>query len=190
MRRPPRAGAGGGGGAGVRAELEVLPADTLYKKLARLDPAYSARIDRHNPRRLVRALEIVAEKGAMPNVVPCARYDACIIGIDIPPALLQERINTRLDKTLARGLVEETETLLAQGIPKSRLNELGLEYKVALAHVHGGCSHEEMRTILKQKIWQYAKRQCTWLAKMKNVQWIAFDDTEKARAIIRDFCGR
>ena len=173
--------------ARVRAEIEALPADTLYKKLTALDPVYAKQIDKHNPRRLVRALEIVAEKGAMPNVVPRARYDACIIGIDIPPALLQERINTRLDKTLARGLVEETETLLAQGIPESRLNEIGLEYKVVLAYLRGTHTYEEMRAILKQKIWQYAKRQRTWLSKMKNVHWISPGEEEKMGAIIQKF---
>ena len=176
--------------ARVRAELESLPAETLYEKLAVLDPVYAKQIDRHNPRRLVRALEIVAKKGSVPAFAATQRYDACIIGIDVPPEVLQARINARLDETLERGLVEETKTLLAQGIPEARLNEIGLEYRVVLAHLRGDCTYEEMRTILRQKIWQYAKRQRTWLKGMKDVQWISVDDTEKARTIVRDFCGR
>lgn len=174
----------------LRANLERFSVEELYEKLLKLDPQYAERIDRHNRRRLERALEIVAEYGTMPALAPRQRYEALILGIDIPREILRERIGTRLDATLERGLVEETKDLLAQGIPESRLNEIGLQYRVVLAHLRGEYDYEEMHTVLKQKIWQYAKRQYTWLKRMKNVQWVSFDETQKAIELARNFCGR
>lgn len=164
----------------LRAHLETLSTEQLYEKLVEIDPKSAERIDKHNARRLVRAIEIVAVRGNMPTVVPEQRYEACIIGIDVPPDILRECINARLDATLARGLVEETKSLLAQGILESRLNEIGLEYRVVLAHLHGEYTYEEMRTVLKQKVWQYAKRQRTWLKKMENVRWVSLNETESS----------
>lgn len=174
----------------LRAELEALSTLDLYKKLEERDPEYAKRIDKHNPRRLERALEIVAEREKMPTVTLRKRYDTCVIGIDVPRDVLRERINMRLDETLARGLIEETKSLLTRGVPELWLNEIGLEYRVALAYLRGKYTYEEMRTILKQKVWQYAKRQRTWLKRMQNVQWIPFGEDEKAYEIVKNFCGR
>lgn len=171
----------------LRAELEMLSPETLHTRLSALDPQFAKRIDKHNPRRLVRALEIVSVKEAVPHATPHQRHDACIVGLDVPRTILQERIAARLDQTLARGLVEETKHLLAQGVSESRLNEIGLEYRIVLAYLRGEHTREAMRTILAQKIWQYAKRQLTWLKRMENIHWIPFDTPEKAYAIVQNF---
>jgi tRNA dimethylallyltransferase len=171
----------------LRAELEKLSAETLYEKLLAADPTYARRIDKRNPRRLVRALEIAAAKGGMPPFAATRRYDACVIGLDVPLGVLRAHIETRLDKTLDAGLVEETKKLLADGVPEERLDEIGLEYRVVLAHLRGAYDYEEMRTLLKQKVWQYAKRQRTWLKKMPGIRWIPFDQPEKAAPVISDF---
>lgn len=171
----------------LRADLEDLSAEELYEKLLTVDPEYAEIIDRHNPRRLVRAIEIAAEKGTMPPVALRQRYNACIIGIDIPREVLDERINKRVDEELARGLVEETKRLIADGLPGKRLEEIGLEYRVVLAHLRGEYEYEEMRILLKQKVRQYAKRQRTWLKKMLNIKWIPFDKTYQAYILVKEF---
>lgn len=171
----------------LRTELEKFSTEVLYKKLVATDPRYAERIDRHNPRRIVRALEIIGARGSMPIVVRRQRYDACIIGVDVHPEILRERIDTRLDKTLKRGLVGETRNLLAQGISEPRLDEIGLQYRVVLAHLRDEYTYEEMRTLLERKVWQYARRQYTWLRKMEGVQWYAPADTIAIEAAVRQF---
>jgi tRNA dimethylallyltransferase len=171
----------------LRAELGTLSTEELHRKLADVDPTFAEQVDAHNPRRLIRALEIVTAKGTVPMFVPQQRYDTRIIGINVPLEILRERINTRLDETLARGLVEETKQLLRDGISKSRFNEIGLEYRVVRAYLDGAYSYEEMRTVLKQKICQYAKRQRTWLKKMKNIHWVSLNGTAQTSAIIQEW---
>lgn len=171
----------------LRAELEALPTEELYNKFALLDPQYAGQIDRHNARRLIRALEIVTTKGSMPTPARRQRYDACIIGIAVPRNVLRARIDTRLDETLARGLIQETKNLLTHGVPESRLNEIGLEYRVVLAHLRGEYSYEEMCAVLKQKVWQYARRQRTWLRSMDGVRWYGPADTRAIETATRQF---
>ncbi|MBI4086537.1 tRNA (adenosine(37)-N6)-dimethylallyltransferase MiaA [Candidatus Kaiserbacteria bacterium] len=171
----------------LRSELETLSVETLYQKLLALDPEYAEHVDRHNSRRLVRAIEIAAAKGRMPVGTVTRRYDACVIGIDMPTTILRERTERRLDATLGAGLVEETKKLLAEGVPEERLEEIGLEYRVVLAYLRGEYAREEMRTVLAQKIWQYAKRQLTWLKKMKGVQWVLSSEPEQAWELVKNF---
>lgn len=182
-----RAVAGVPANVALRANLEHLSIEELYGKLLKIDAHYAGRVDKHNRRRLERALEIATERGSVSTVVPQQRYEACVIGIDVHREILQGRIEMRLDKTLANGLVEETKDLLAQGIPESRLNEIGLQYKIVLAYLRGAYTYEEMRTVLKQKVWQYAKRQRTWLRSMDGIRWYAPTDAMAMETAARQF---
>ncbi len=174
----------------LRAYLESQTTDALCAQLQNHAPHLPTQIDIKNRRRLIRALEILATQENIPAPVTEERYDACIIGLTISPEDLEKRINARLDATLARGLVEETQHLLARGISASRLNEIGLEYRIVVAYLSGTYTYEEMRTLLKQKVRQYAKRQRTWLKKMPDVRWVPYDAPQKAIDIATQFCGR
>jgi tRNA dimethylallyltransferase len=171
----------------LRAKLEALSTPELFSMLQKLDPERAKTIDADNPRRLVRALEIIDTLGSVPERTHENPYDALIIGITHEPEELKKRISKRLGETLDKGLIEETEKILAEGVSKERLEEIGLEYRVALEYLDGILTKEECEKKLIQKVWQYAKRQLTWLKKMNDVHWYTLDEKEKILKDVRGF---
>jgi tRNA dimethylallyltransferase len=161
----------------LRRELERRPLPELVAELERLDPVTAGRIDRRNPRRVVRALEVTrstgmpfsAQRGAGP---PPGRV--LQLGVTWPTETLRARIRTRLRARLeARpGLVDEVQALLAAGVPASRLLELGLEYRFVTRYVQGELGFEPMVAALETAIWRYAKRQRTWFGRDARVRWL------------------
>lgn len=164
----------------LRKRLEAMSVEALAKELKKKDPARAATIDLKNPRRLVRALEIVEALGVVPEAkdVPCP-YDAHLIGMETTPEELKARIEARLYKTLHRGLINEVKALKEKGVSEVRLAEIGLEYRVVLEHLRGEMSQAEMVKRLQEKVWQYAKRQRTWLKKMEGITWYRPGETER-----------
>lgn len=172
----------------LRKELEQKTNTELYKLLEEKDPERAKTIDPHNTRRLIRALEIAEALGTVPQREEAESfYDAYVIGIDIEKEVLKERIGTRLNDTLTKGLIEETQKLLERGLEKERLNEIGLEYRVVLQHIESKIDVEKMQNILEQKLWQYAKRQRTWLSNMKDVHWYTPEQKETLKKDIATF---
>ena len=116
--------------AALREKLEKLSADSLYEKLKKLDQARALTIDRHNKRRLIRALEIIAATGkpVPPPPPKTSPYFYLKIGIKKNEFELSGQIKKRLIKGLRTGLIGEVRGLLKSGVSMRRLDELGLEY--------------------------------------------------------------
>lgn len=179
----------------LRGMLEVLTTPELFSLLEEKDPERARAIDPHNRRRLVRALEIIDALGTVPApLYTSSPYDALIIGIELPAQELKERINKRLHERMAIGMVEEAEQLASRGLPLSRMDELGLEYRYLAKLLKGEMTKEEMVAKLEIEIGRFAKRQRTWLRKMEGVQWYGVEDTERILRDTRTFltaeCGR
>ena len=125
----------------LRAKLEVMSTETLYAELQRVDPKTAARIDRHNPRRLVRALEVFHSTGlpiselqaewsvGQPSRLSTRtgsstatdRRDACPTGfcLNRDRQDLYARIDRRIDEQIATGWVGEVRRLMEQGLEKN-----------------------------------------------------------------------
>ena len=175
----------------LRAALEKKTNAELFALLKEKDPERAQVIDKDNPRRLVRALEIIDALGEVPKVTHSdSPYDACIIGLAHDTETLKERIFTRLDERIDAGLVEETKNVLEKYVSEDRLNEIGLEYRIALEYIKRELSEEVMRKKLREKVWQYAKRQLTWLKKMENVHWHNPKEYGEILSEVRGFLGR
>ena len=170
----------------LRAILEEKTNEELFAILEEKDAARAKTIDRFNKRRLVRALEIL-ESPASLSEITVQPYDALVLNIDIDPETLRKRINTRLKERLDNGMIEESEKLHANGLSYDRMEELGLEYRYISRYLRGMLTREELHTELQNKIWQYARRQMTWLRKMKNVQSMKPRKTEEIRKMIQKF---
>ena len=171
----------------LRTELEQKDTKELFALLEQRDPVRSHSIDHNNRRRLIRALEIVHTLARVPKAARTSVYDALVIGIAIDDEKLRERINTRLKETLKKGLVEETENLLESELTRERLNEIGLEYRVVIRHLGGELTYDEMVTELQNKIWQYAKRQMTWLKKDEKIKWSRRSEMENIENAVEKF---
>ncbi len=163
----------------LRAKLEKLSVTELFEKLQKLDPARAKNIDQKNPRRLIRALEIVLKTGApVPDIILRQAQDKISqnkilkLGIGIKPEKLRERIRARLIKRMRQGMLVEVKKLHQDGLSWRRMEELGLEYRYLSRYLRGLITKEEMLQKLETEIWRYAKRQMTWWKKDKNIVWI------------------
>jgi len=162
----------------LRHELEQLDTSELTDRLRTLDPRRAATIDTHNPRRLIRAIEIATALGKVPEVDAIeSPYNWVILGLDVPPDTLRQRIAVRLNERLAAGMVEEVTNLRDAGVSDERLMSFGLEYRFITLYLRGELTYETLRTSLFHAICQYAKRQRTWLRRDESIIWLPFPVT-------------
>ncbi len=158
----------------LRKRLEKLSTEKLFVKLVKLDGTTAKRIDRHNRRRLIRAIEIIETTGKpIPTLDRTSPYDVLKIGIKISPEELKKNIKKRLEKRLKIGMVKEVRNLKMAGISWKRLDDLGLEYRYISYYLRGILSYEETKDKILRESYQYAKRQMTWFKRDTNIKWIA-----------------
>lgn len=164
--------------AKLRAKLANLTTEQMFEKLQKLDPERAVEIDARNPRRLVRALEIVMSTGKpVPKMKNESPYDVKWIGLNPDPEALQVKIKKRLAARLKQGMLKEVQKLHKSGLSWKRLESFGLEYKYCALHLQGKLTAEEMKDQLLTAIRQYSKRQMTWWNRNKDIQWS--DDPQK-----------
>ena len=157
-----------------RAKLEEKPISELFTMLKKLDPERAKNIDRQNPRRLIRALEIIlSSKKPVPSLKKESNYEILKIGLKINKKKLRENIENRLKKDLRRGIITESARLHKKGLSWKRMEELGLEYRLLAKFLQNFISKKELKEKLKTEIWRYAKRQLTWFKKEKDIFWIS-----------------
>jgi tRNA dimethylallyltransferase len=164
----------------LREELEKKTTEELFAELQTQDPTRASNIDQHNRRRLIRALEIVAAITTVPHTMTEADcpYNVLKIGISVDKDVLRTRLRARAQGALERGLIEETQRLLAEGISKERLSEIGHEYRIVMEYLNGDFDKNVMLQKFEEKNWQYAKRQLMWLKRDTAIRWIAREDEE------------
>lgn len=157
---------------GLRRKLGRKTADELYRLLQKKDPQRARSIDKYNPRRLIRALEIAQVKGAVPQA-PASPLPAniLVIGIAKPKTALQRLIAQRLKKRLKLGLVAEVRRLHRRGLSWPRLESFGLEYRAVARYLQGKITQPELEQSILRESWQYARRQMTWFKRMRSVKW-------------------
>jgi tRNA dimethylallyltransferase len=173
----------------LRAELEKKTTTELFALLAAKDGRRAEIIDSDNPRRLIRALEIIEAIGTVPAVTPVETpYDWLTIGIDVPIDILNERIHTRIIDRLQIGMIEEVATLHQNGLPWERLEAIGLEYRYIAYHLQNKLTRDEMIEQLTNKSRQFAKRQRVWLKRDPDIVWLPFPaDTNTAIRLVEEF---
>lgn len=179
----------------MRAELEVTPLAELLAELEQRDPLTYARIDRQNPRRVIRAVEVIRLTGkpfstqrANWNPEVRSQKSEVIFCFSREPADLRARIETRVDTMFAGGLVEETRRLLARGLAGHRHAMQALGYRQVAAHLAGERGLAETIALVKTKTWQFARRQGTWFRSQLSVERVPLaadaDATSVARGLL------
>lgn len=157
----------------LRAKLEKMPVEKLFEKLKELDLKRAKTIDSKNPRRLIRALEVVLlSKKPMPKLKRELKYDVLFIGIKKDKKELEKKIHKRLIRRLDNGMIEEVKKLRESGVLWKRLDNFGLEYRYISYYLRGLLSYDEMVARLFSAIKKYAKRQMTWFRKNKEIRWV------------------
>lgn len=157
----------------LRKRLARLSTAQLYARLRKLDPVRARAIDRHNPVRLIRALEIVrTTKRPVPRVHREHPYEVLWLGLRPAARELQRNIHVRLLARVRQGMVAEVRRLLARGVPAQRLLDLGLEYRFVTLFLQKKISRAQMLAQLERAIRHYAKRQMTWFKKNPDIVWV------------------
>ena len=114
-------------------------------------------------------------------------YDVLKIGITIDKEVLRTRLHARAQGALERGLIEETKKLLAEGISKERLSEIGHEYRIVMEYLYGTFDENVMLKKFEEKNWQYAKRQLMWLKRDENIQWFKREEEKAILEVVSTF---
>lgn len=164
----------------LRARLEKKSAPQLFVMLQKLDPRRVKNIDRHNPVRLVRAIEIAKALGKVPTAEEqgdasrfTARRRLAVqwIGLNPSDIILRVKIKRRLVQRMKMGMVAEAKKLHKKGLSYKRMYELGLEYRYLALFLQKKISKEEMLVQLENKIWDYAQRQMRWWKRNSEIKW-------------------
>ncbi|QPC46432.1 tRNA (adenosine(37)-N6)-dimethylallyltransferase MiaA [Mangrovibacillus cuniculi] len=161
--------------------------EKLYEELLGIDPSAKDAIHPNNHRRVIRALEIFYQTGKtlseqQQNQVSAPLYHAPIVGLTMDRELLYRRINQRVDIMMAKGLLQEVESLKKAGVDEVQSVQ-AIGYKELYDYLEGKYTLEEAIELIKQQSRRYAKRQLTWFRNKMDVQW--FDLTnEKAHGEI------
>ncbi len=164
--------------AEMKQRLESEGLEALGDELKRLDPEYHAIVDLKNPRRVLHALEICHSTG---RTYTSFRVRACKprpfniikIGLNIPRPRLFERINGRVDKMIAEGLVDEARELYPQrGL--TALNTVG--YNEMFKYFDGEMTFPVAIERMKKNTRVYAKKQLTWYKRDEEMTWFGPDD--------------
>lgn len=152
----------------LRDKLEALSAQELFAQIQEKDPRRAQELDPHNRRRLIRALEIIAEVGHVPERVREARYNVEWVVLLPEREELRKRIEIRLKHTLEKGLIEEVRKVRAY-VGDARLTELGLEYRIVGEYLRGERDEASLLPALTSSLYQYARRQEAWIRKLIKV---------------------
>lgn len=173
----------------LRKQLAKKSATHLFAMLRRLDPKRAKSIDPHNPRRLVRAIEITKTLGKVPPYEnsPRTDIDVLFIGLHLPSVDLRKKIALRLAARMKAGMVREAKRLHANGLTWKRLDELGLEYRYLAKFLKKEMTKDEMTRTLEAEIWKYAKRQMTWFKRNKRIIWFSPKEIERIEKKVKRF---
>jgi tRNA dimethylallyltransferase len=164
----------------IRAELEADLAEqgapALHHRLHRLDPVAARRILPSNGRRLVRALEVIRLTGrpfsaSLPEPGP-ARYGAMIIGLDTDPAILDARVDARVDQMFADGLIAEVQELLPFGLREGRTASRALGYQQVVAALDAGTDPADAAGPTAQATRRFIRRQRSWFRRDGRIKWL------------------
>lgn len=164
----------------LEARLATHGAAALHADLVAIDPELAARIHPHHTSRVMRALEVWQLSGRslrelQQATAPAARLDAIWVGLTCDRAALRERIAQRVAAQLTAGWLDEVRALVARHGPDApALRAIG--YRELAAHLqHGGDVGAVAAQIITATA-QYAKRQMTYLRKIREITW--FDMTQ------------
>jgi tRNA dimethylallyltransferase len=181
--------------AALRAELESRPLAELLAELEKSDPAIFQRIDRQNARRVIRAVEVIRLTGK-PFSAQRASWNGAqageaghYFGLTRPAGELRERIARRVEEMFARGLVAETQSLLARGLEQNPTAMQALGYRQVVEHLRGRRTLPETIELVKIRTWQFAKRQLTWFRRQMRLEWISLEG-KSAEAAAEELAAR
>ncbi len=164
----------------------------LHRRLALIDPEAANRIDPRNLRRTVRALEVILRTGkrfAEQRRQTTSPYSVLMVGLRRPRAELYHRIDERIDQMIAKGLIEEVQSLLDRGYSPDLPAFSAIGYRQIIQYLQGKCSLEEAVADIKRSTRQFVRRQSNWFKDTDpSIHWFDMQDgtLEQVEVLIRN----
>jgi tRNA dimethylallyltransferase len=170
---------------GLRAGLEAASFEALLRELKERDPAAYEKIDKQNPRRIIRAIEVIrltgkkfSEQRAEWKSKVQSPKSKNFFAFSRQSDDLHARINARVDEMFRRGLVTETEQLLKRGLGQNQTAMQAIGYRQVAEHLRGERNLAETIELVKSRTRQFARRQLTWFRRQLDPQWIELKPDE------------
>lgn len=155
--------------------------ETLVEQLRELDPAFYEVVDRKNPARILRALEVCLTAGVPYSSLRTGKraerwFNIIKIGTQMDRAVLYERIDRRVDLMIEAGLEQEARKVY----PLRHLNSLQtVGYREMFDYFDGTITREQAIELIKRNSRRYAKRQITWFGRDEEIEWFLPSEREK-----------
>jgi tRNA dimethylallyltransferase len=175
------------GGAGalrqsLHDEADLLGKEAMLERLRTVDPTLADSLHQNNIVRIIRALEVYHLTGIplsshqKEHGFSTKRYNSLQVGISVDRTLLYKRIDDRVERMMACGLLNEVSELLIAGFNRDLKSMRSIGYKESVAYLRGELSKEECTRLIQQNSRRYAKRQCTWFKADQNTLWFEYPD--------------
>lgn len=160
---------------------EVYGNEYIHDRLRVVDPETAKKLSINDTKRIVRALEVYQLTGS-----PMSEYNKnfreendnfnlAFMGLTMDRQILYDRINTRVDKMIEEGLIDEVKNLLDNGYTSNCTSMKAIGYKEVIDYIEGELSYEDMISILKRNSRRFAKRQLTWFRRDRRIEWFYKD---------------
>ncbi len=162
----------------------------LHRELTRVDPEAAERININDSRRIIRALEVYKITGKPISsfqkqwTSPAPKYNWTIIGLRRQKPDASGRINKRVKKMVADGLVDEVKALLAEEKPLSKQARSAIGYAEIIDYLNGNQNLDDAVELIKKSTRRLAKQQRTWFKTFPNVHWLDIEPDEHPEQIL------
>ncbi len=169
------------------AEAQAKGSANLHAKLQLVDPQSAIKIHPHDTKRIVRALEVFTATGKPISVLQQQRsgladkYDLRMFCLSADRQALYARIDARVERMLADGLIEEVRKLLKRKLSKTASYAIGI--KELAGYLSGEYNLEQAKRLMQRNSRWYAKRQLTWFRKDKRIIWISLGPQDNAQSV-------
>ena len=171
----------------LRKELGKKSTKKLFEILKKLDKNRASDIEKDNPRRLIRAIEIAKMLGKVPKLKTNSKYEVLQIGLKLPEEKLKDNIHKRMLTRVKKGMVNEVERLQTEGLSWKRLESFGLEYRCVARYLQNKIDKKDMLIRLETDIWRFAKRQMRWFKRDIRIKWFGPKEVGKIEKKILKF---
>ncbi len=173
--------------ARLEAELTELGSAALYRRLAELAPDAAADMQPGNGRRIVRALEVIELTGSWQATLPDWSYalpDVVQYGLELPRDVMDERIEARVHRMWADGLLAEVRGLVDQGLRNGLTARRALGYRQALAQLDGELSEQQAIEQTAAGTRRFARKQLSWFRRDPRITWVPAGEGELADRLV------
>lgn len=172
----------------INKEFLLNGLQPLLNELKTVDPIYFESVDKQNPMRIIRAIEVIRLTNKPFSEFRIASpkkrsFEVHRFVIHHPREQLYSRINERVNQMIANGLIDEVKSVI-QYRNLTSLNTVG--YKELFNFIDGNCTLDTAIELIKKNTRNYAKRQITWFKKHPKAVWIDFSDTSEMATIVQN----